>query len=76
MSKDDITFLEQIVWSALKHSQCPPEHRYKGPGKNLPCRWCRTAHAVMMVLIRMEAQGTSPREMLAEMEKMSGWKLP
>ena len=76
MSKDDITLLEEIVWRALKESQCPPEHRYQGPGKSLPCRWCRTAHAVILVLRRMEEKGTSPRDMLAEIEKLVSWKLP
>lgn len=74
--KKELTLLEQIVWDALKQSQCPPEHRYIGPSQNLPCRWCRTAHAVILVLRRMEMQGISPRAMIEELERQVGWKLP
>ena len=74
--KKDLNLLEQVVWDALKQSQCPPEHRYVWPAKSLPCRWCRAAHAIILVLRRMELQGTSPRDMIAEIEKLAGWQLP
>jgi hypothetical protein len=63
-AKRKATFLEEIVWDALKTSRCPQEHRYKGPGKNLPCRWCRTGQAVATVLKKMIDEKISPEEML------------
>lgn len=74
--KKDLTLLEEVVWDALQNSQCPPEHRYVWPAKSLPCRWCRAAHTIILVLRRMEAQGIGPRAMIEEIEKLAGWKLP
>ena len=71
--KEPLTFLEQIVWDALKQSRCPRGHRYKGPAASLPCRWCRTAHAVMLTLKRMIAEKVSPEDMLKEFERLVGW---
>lgn len=72
----DLNFLEQIVWDALKQSRCPAEHRYIGPSGKLPCRWCRTAHAVVLVLRKMETEGIRTSVMLGEIERLAGWKLP
>lgn len=58
------TYLEEIVWDALKNTRCPQEHRYKWPGKTLPCRWCRTGQAVTTVLEKMISEKLSPKEML------------
>jgi hypothetical protein len=69
------SLLEEIVWDALKNSRCPMSHRYEGPGKSLPCRWCRTAHAVMLVLVKMEAEGLKPLEIIAQFEEKLGWTL-
>ena len=74
--KQPMNFLEEVVWNALKKSQCPPEHKYQGPSANLPCRWCRTAHAAILVLRRMESENISPRTMLEELERLAGWHLP
>jgi hypothetical protein len=63
-AKRKTTYLEEIVWYALKESRCPKEHRYKGPGKSLPCRWCRTGQAVIFVLEKMIDEKISPEEML------------
>jgi hypothetical protein len=63
-----LTFLEQVVWDALKNSICPPEHRYSGPGKSLPCRWCRTGQAILAVLDRMIQAKILPEEMRKEIE--------
>lgn len=73
--KREPTFLEEVVWDALKRSKCPKEHRWQGPSQDLPCRWCRTAHAVILVLRRMAADNVSPETMAARMEEMAGWKL-
>lgn len=69
------SLLEQIVWDALKKSRCPMSHRYEGPGKSLPCRWCRTAHAVMEVLVKVEAGELKPLEVIAKFEEQLGWTL-
>lgn len=74
--KKDLNLIEQAVWDALQNSLCPPEHRYVWPAKSLPCRWCRAAHAVVLVLRKMEAENISPRAMLDEVERLAGWKLP
>lgn len=68
------TLLEDIVWDALKNSRCPASHRYQGPSTSLPCRWCRTAHAVMLVLGRMK-QGKDIEEIVREFEQQLGWTL-
>lgn len=64
MARAKVTYLEEIVWDALKNPICPKEHRYRGPGKSLPCRWCRTAQAVMAVLRKMVDENISPFDML------------
>lgn len=69
------SLLETIVWGALKESRCPMSHRYEGPGKSLPCRWCRTAHAVMLVLWKVESGDVSSSQVIAEFEKQVGWTL-
>lgn len=71
----DQTLLEKVVWDALKNSRCPAKHRYQGPGKSLPCRWCRTAHAVMLILIKVQADELKPLEVIAQLEKQVGWTL-
>lgn len=73
--KRPLTFLEEIVWDALKKSKCPPEHRYRGPSGGLPCRWCRAAHAVILALRRMMRDDMPPAAMIARMEELAGWKL-
>ena len=73
MAKQELTFLEHIVWEALKRSRCPNEHRYKGPSAGLPCRWCRAAHSVLLVLKRMVDEKISPEDMMKEIERMAGW---
>lgn len=67
--KRPVTFLEEIVWDALKNPICPEEHRYQGPGKSLPCRWCRTAQAVKAVLVKMSSENISSQQMLEAIEK-------
>lgn len=69
------TLLEEVVWDALKNSRCPLTHRYQGPGKTLPCRWCRTAHAVTLILIKIEAGQLKPLEAIAQFEKQLGWTI-
>lgn len=69
------TLLEEVVWDALKNSRCPQKHRYQGPGKSLPCRWCRTAHAVTLVLIKVEAGEIKPLEAISQFEKQLGWTM-
>lgn len=68
------TLLEEVVWDALKNSRCPMTHRYQGPGKSLPCRWCRTAHAVMIVLEKVVA-GLKPEDVIEQLEEKVGWTL-
>ncbi len=74
-SKRESTLLERVVWDALKSSRCPASHRYQGPGKSLPCRWCRTAHAIMLVLIEVQAGNATAVQVIADMEKQLGWTL-
>jgi hypothetical protein len=62
-AKRKTTYLEEIVWYALKESRCPQGHRYKGPGKSLPCRWCRTGQEVLTVLQKMIDESISPEKM-------------
>lgn len=69
------SLLEMIVWDALKNSRCPMSHRYEGPGKSLPCRWCRTAHAVTLVLRKIEARELTIGQVIVEFEKKLGWTL-
>jgi hypothetical protein len=73
--KEPSTLLERVVWDALKNSRCPRRHRYQGPGKSLPCRWCRTAHAITLTLIEIEAAKTTVQEVLADFKKQLGWDL-
>lgn len=73
--KPGSTLLEEVVWDALKQSRCPASHRYQGPGKSLPCRWCRTAHAITQVLLKVEAGQVKPLEAIAQFEKQLGWSL-
>jgi hypothetical protein len=70
-----MSLLEVVVWDALKNSRCPQKHRYQGPGKSLPCRWCRAAHAIMLVLIKMKDENLEPLEVMGELEKQVGWTL-
>lgn len=73
--KQPVSLLEEVVWDALKNSRCPMGHRYEGPGKSLPCRWCRTAHAITLVLIKVQAGEVKPLEVIAQFEKQLGWTL-
>lgn len=69
------SLIEDVVWDALKNSRCPMSHRYEGPGKSLPCRWCRTAHAITLVLIKVEAGELKPLETISKFEKQLGWTM-
>lgn len=69
------TLLEEVVWDALKNSRCPMSHRYQGPGKSLPCRWCRTAHAVMLVLEKVGSGQMKAGDVIRQFEEKLGWTL-
>lgn len=69
------TLIEDIVWDALKNSRCPGTHRYKWPSTSLPCRWCRTAHAVMLVLQKIKMDKLDPDAAVKDMENQLGWSL-
>lgn len=71
--KEKHTFLEAAVWDALKSSRCPASHRYQGPSASLPCRWCRSAHVIMLALGKIDAGEATPGEMLLEFERQLGW---
>lgn len=73
--KDTVSLLERVVWDALKQSRCPKEHRYQGPGKSLPCRWCRTAHAIVLVLKEIQDGKTDPDKVIEDFERQLGWSL-
>lgn len=73
MKKEPLTFLEQAVWDALKNSRCPASHRFQGPGAELPCRWCRAAHVIMLALGRIEAGEATSGSLILELQEQLGW---
>lgn len=71
--KNPETFLEMAVWDALKNSRCPAEHRYQGPSVGLPCRWCRSAHVIMLALGKIENGDATAGDMILEFQRQLGW---
>jgi hypothetical protein len=69
------TLLEEVVWDALKNSRCPAKHRYQGPSAGLPCRWCRAAHVVMVILEKVRAGEVMAQNVVQEFEEQLGWTL-
>lgn len=69
------TLLEYVVWDALDNSRCPREHRYRVQGKSLPCRWCRTAHALILVLEKVASGTENPSNLIDQFEKEVGWTM-